>query len=129
MTTLTTTYTPVAGCRPVSHADAPDYHRRWLLVDAACQWISAPSLLNKIELDIRFGYLVLQAPGMLRLDVPLDVIEDDDSVRLNVMVGAHNVDVVDEGDVAATWTAACLGMPCRLVKIHPDAAPVQWPLQ
>lgn len=128
MTTITTTYTPVAGCGPVSHADAANYHRRWLLVDAQTQWISDPALLGRIEPDIRFGYLVLQAPGMLRLDLPLDVIEDDDSVRLNVRVGPHQVDAVDEGDVAATWASACLGRPCRLVKIHPDASPVQWPL-
>jgi len=126
-TTTTTTYTPVAGCSPVSHSDAAAYHRRWLLVDAESRWISDPEVLARIEPDIRFGYLVLQAPGMLRLDVPLDVIEDDDSVRLNVVVGSQNVDAVDEGDVAATWASACLGITCRLVKVHPDAAPVQWP--
>lgn len=126
--TINTIHTPVAGCSPVSHSDAAEYHRRWLLVDGASRWISDATLLAKIEPDIRFGFLVLQAPGMLRLDVPLEVIEDDDSVRLNVQVGSQNVDVVDEGDVAATWASACLGVPCRLVKVHPDAAPVQWPV-
>ncbi len=126
--TISTTHTPVAGCSPVSHSDAAEHHRRWLLVDDASRWISDATLLARIEPDIRFGYLVLQAPGMLRLDVPLEVIEDDDSVRLNVLVGSQSVDVVDEGDVAATWASACLGVPCRLVKVHPDAAPVQWPV-
>ena len=127
MTTTTTTYTPVAGCSPVSHSDAAAYHRRWLLVDAESRWISDPEVLARIEPDIRFGYLVLQAPGMLRLDVPLDVIEDDDSVRLNVVVGSQNVDAVDDGDVAATWASGCFCITCRLVKVHPDAALVQWP--
>lgn len=126
MTTITT-YTPVAGCSPVSHPDAGLYHRRWLLVDDASEWIYDPGLLGSINVDIRFGYLVLQAPGMLRLDLPLDVIEDDDSVRCDVTIGAQQVDVVDEGDVAATWVSACLGVPCRLVKVHPDAPAVDWP--
>lgn len=124
---VSTIYTPVAGCDPVSHPDAVNYHQRWLLVDDAGQWLSDPELLAPIELDIRFGYLVLQAPGMLRLDLPLEVIEDDDSVRRIATVGSQDVDVVDEGDVAATWVSACLGRPCRLVKVHPDAGPVNWP--
>lgn len=127
MTTLAT-YTPVAGCDPVLHPDAETYHRRWLLIDNTLKWISDPALLERIEPDIRFGYLVLQAPGMLRLDLPLDVIEDDDSVRLKAIVGSQTIDVVDEGDVAATWATACLGTPCRLVKVHPDADTVGWPV-
>lgn len=121
-----TTYTPVAGCNAVDHPDAPDYHRRWLVVDGGDQWVSDPALLSKIEADIRFGYLVLEAPGMLRLDLPLDVIEDDDSVRRIVRAGDQEVDVVDEGEVAATWASACLGIPCRVVKIHPDAVGLDW---
>lgn len=121
-----TTYTPVAGCNAVDHPDAQDYHRRWLLVDGEDEWVSDPDLLSKIETDIRFGYLVLEAPGMLRLDLPLDVIEDDDSVRRVVRAGNQEVDVVDEGEVAAAWASACLGIPCRVVKIHPDALGLDW---
>lgn len=124
--TMITHSTPIAGCRAVDHPDAPDYHRRWLLVDDAGQWVSDEEILSRIKPGIRFGYLVLEAPGMLRLDLPLDVIEDDDSVRRTAIVGEQHVDVVDEGDVAATWATACLGLPCRLVKIHPEAAQVSW---
>lgn len=124
--TMMTSYTPIAGCSAVEHPDAPDYHRRWLLVNDADQWVSDAEVLSRIKPDIRFGYLVLEAPGMLRLDLPLDVIEDDDSVRRTVTVGEQHVDVVDEGEVAATWATACLGLPCRLVKIHPDATEVNW---
>ena len=38
-------------------------------------------------MELRLGYLVLKAPGMLRMDIPLDVIEDDDSVRYSMKVG------------------------------------------
>lgn len=125
MTTIR--YTPIAGCEAVLHPDAEEYDRRWMIIDDSGTWIADAQQLAAIDLDIRFGYLVLRAPGMLRLDIPLDVIEDDDSVRSQAMVGTQRVDVVDEGDVAATWASACLGRPCRLVKIHPEAAPVQWP--
>ena len=36
---------------------------------------------DTVTMTMKLGYLVLRAPGMLRLDIPLDVIEDDDSVR------------------------------------------------
>lgn len=120
-------FAPLAGGNVVAHPDAAGYDRRWLVVDESWQWISDPVLLSKIDVSIRFGHLVLQAAGMLRLDLPLDVIEDDDSVRCEVTVGTQRVDAVDEGDVAAVWLTACLDVPARLVKIHPDAAPVEWP--
>lgn len=127
--TTTETYAPIAGANAISHPDAAAYHQRWLIVDDSDRWFSDTQRLAKIELNIIFGYLALQAPGMLRLDIPLDVIEDDDSVRRQIIIDGQAIDVVDEGEVAATWATACLGLPCRLVKIHPDATPVKWPAQ
>lgn len=123
----TNSVTPLAGGNVVSHPAAASYDRRWLVVDGSHNWISDADLLSKINVSIRFGHLVLQADGMLRLDLPLDVIEDDDSVRCSVSVGSQRVDAVDEGEVAAVWLTACLGQTARLVKVHPDAPPVQWP--
>jgi len=119
--------TPVAGCAPA--AGAPAYHRRWLVGDPQGQWLSAQACpgLADIKTELRLGYLVLRAPGMLRLDIPLDVIEDDDSVRRTALVNGKPVDVVDEGDLAAAWLGNCLQRPCRLYKVHPEAPPVDWP--
>ena len=72
------------------------------------------------------GYLVLRAPGMLRMDIPLEVIEDDDSVLRQAMIGAQQVVVVDEGDLAATWFGHVTGQICRLVKVHPDTTQIDW---
>lgn len=119
--------TPLAGGQPVSHADAHQYHRRWLFADEQGNWISDVALLSRIGVSLRFGYLVLQAPGMLRLDIPLDVIEDDDSVRRKAKVGGQEIAVIDEGDVAAIWGSNCLETPCRLFKVDPEAAEVCWP--
>lgn len=121
--------TPIAACRALNDPDAFDYDRRWLVVDENAQWLDAARAggLSQIELDVRFGYLVLRAPGMLRLDIPMDVIEDDDSVVGEARVGTQAVRVVDEGELAAAWFTDFLGMPARLVKIHPEADPVDWP--
>jgi len=76
---------------------------------------------------LRYGYLTLRAPGMLRMDIPLEVEEDDDSVVCSIHVGTQIIAAVDEGDFAATWLSNVLQRPCRLVKRHPPDAPVQWP--
>jgi uncharacterized protein YcbX len=124
-----TIYFPVVGCAGLERRQAADYHQRWLVVDADGRWLSAErcaALLN-VATEIKMGALVLRAPGMLRVDIPLDVIEDDDSVKRTVQVGQQTVTVVDEGDVTATWMSHVAGQPCRLVKLHPEALPVVWP--
>ena len=120
---------PVVGCSGSAHRDAAQYHQRWFVVDAKDRLLSATQCpgLAGVSTDVRMGYLVLRAPGMLRMDIPMDVIEDDDSVKRNVQVGQQSVMVVDEGDVTATWMSHVAGQPCRLVKLHPEALPVDWP--
>jgi len=112
----------IVGCTPSSHADAARFAQRWFLVDAQdrfCSHAHQQKLLG-VQIDISHGNLVLRAPGMLRLDIPMDVIEDDDSVCREVVVGEHTVKVVDEGDLPAVWFGNVIGAPCRLVKVHPD---------
>jgi uncharacterized protein YcbX len=122
-------YHPVADCGGLEDARAADYDRRWLLVNSGGQWITrqACPTIAEITVEMRFGYLVLRAPGMLRIDIPLDVIEDDDSVRTAVLVGTQAVDVVDEGELAAAWVSNYTGIPSRLMKVHPDMGAVNWP--
>ena len=122
-------YSPIAGCCAISNPDAAPYDKRWLVIDADGKWLRANDCnqLATINVDISLGFLVMRAPGMLRLDIPLDIIEDDDSVRRQAQVGPQHIDVVDEGELAAVWVSKCLGKACRLVKVHPDAATVLWP--
>ncbi len=122
-------YSPIASCPGMGNPDAAPYDKRWLVIDEQGNWLTAAQcgLLADITQELRFGYLVLRAPGMLRLDIPLDVIEDDDSVCLDIEIGKQRVNVVDEGDLVAAWVSRFLQQPCRLVKVHPDAGPVLWP--
>lgn len=120
---------PVAECGGTADAQAEAYDRRWLMVNSGGQWLTREQCprLAEITIDLRFGYLVLRAPGMLRIDIPLDVIEDDDSVRHAMLVGRQEVDVVDEGELAAAWISNFTGIPCRLVKVHPEMGAINWP--
>lgn len=122
-------YCPIAACSGIAKPDAALYDRRWLIVDDNGVWLTQDQCekLADIKVDISMGCLVMRAPGMLRLDIPLDVLEDDDSVRGRAQVGGRSVDVVDEGELVATWVSKFLERPCRLMKVHPDAGPVLWP--
>lgn len=124
-----TVFFPVVGCAGLERRQAADYHHRWFVVDANGDWLSAArcSALSTVVIELKLGSLVMRAPGMLRIDIPLDVIEDDDSVKRTAQVGQQSVVVVDEGDVTATWVSNVTGQPCRLVKIHPQAQSVDWP--
>lgn len=124
-----TVFFPVVGCAGLDRRQAADYHNRWFVVDANGHWLSAArcAALAQVVTELKLGSLVMRAPGMLRIDIPLDVIEDDDSVKRTVQVGQQSVVVVDEGDVAATWLSNVTGQACRLVKVHPEAQPVDWP--
>lgn len=126
---MTETSCPIAGAPGLSDARAQDYDRRWLLVDDQDAWLSAREepRLAELQLDVRFGHLVIRAPGMLRLDLMLDVIEDDESVERTAHIGTQPVRVVDEGRLACAWFSDWLGRPCRLVKVHPEASPFEWP--
>lgn len=125
----TSAYQPIAECGETQQPQAQDYHKRWLVSNDAGTWLdrSLCPRLAEISVELRLGYLVMKAPGMLRLDIPLDVIEDDDSVRYQIRIGEQVVDVVDEGDLAAAWVSNFLQIPCRLLKVHPDMASVNWP--
>ena len=121
-------YFPLVGASGTAQSDAAGYDGRWFVADENNQWLTAAACpaLAGINVELRLGYLVLRAPGMLRLDVPLEVIEDDDSVRFTVLVGATTVDVIDEGELAAAWFSNVAGQPCGLMKVHPDSAPPNW---
>ncbi|WP_353154193.1 MOSC N-terminal beta barrel domain-containing protein [Pollutimonas bauzanensis] len=124
-------YFPIAACNGIAKPDAASYDKRWLIVDDNGVWLTRDQCekLADIKVDVSMGCLVMRAPGMLRLDIPLDVLEDDDSVRGQAQVGGRPVDIVDEGELVATWVSKFLERPCRLVKVHPDAGPVFWPQQ
>ncbi|HCP77966.1 MAG: hypothetical protein CML16_01125 [Pusillimonas sp.] len=121
-----TGYCPIYGCEILADPDAQPYHHHWLIVDQNGQVLDADQSpkLKEIQLSLSFGYLVIKGEGMLRMDIPLDVIEDDESVMDEIHVGMRRLRIIDEGDLAAAWISNFLGVQGRLVKVHPDEAPL-----
>lgn len=123
-----TLFQPIAAASGIADENAAKYHRNWLIVDDADNWLDDKDLnkLSELDISLKFGYLVIRAQGMLRLDVPLDVIEDDSSVERTANINGHSVRVVDEGDLASAWFSQWAGIPCKLVKIHPGSEDFSW---
>lgn len=95
----------------------------WFLVDEQqlCLEASECVALGQMQVRIHFGQLQCSAPGMLRLEIPLDVLEDDDEIRRKAFDAQANKEIaaIDEGALAATWFTHVMGRPCRLFKKDP----------
>ena len=90
------------------------HDRRWMLVDEAGESISQRRLLRMALISVRFGpeRLIVGAPGMPELEVPLQP-ETGDRVSVCVWGDAgHGVPVGDEAD---RWFGEFLVFPCRLI--------------
>jgi uncharacterized protein YcbX len=130
MTTIAALYTyPIKSCAGVSLHDARCdaeglvHDRRWMVVDECGRFLSqreAPRLAL-VRAELRVETLRVGAPGMLRIELPLEVEEDDPSVFRKVTIWNDLVDAIDEGDYIAQWLSDFLGRRARLVKLAPDA--------
>ncbi len=118
---MTTEFQPIYQCPAISGPAKPAAQLRWLLLDEQSQALPKDEPdLKQIELSIRFDYLVIRAPGMLRLDIPVDVLEDDEDAFEKAKVDDKELRVVSEGQLADAWFSKLLNKPVRLVKLHPD---------
>ncbi|HRL22958.1 MAG TPA: MOSC N-terminal beta barrel domain-containing protein [Alcaligenes sp.] len=118
---LSTRVYPLKGGPGLPPGKGQGCHDLWVLGDADGHVLSGPALsgLAGLELDLRFGDLVLRAPGMMRLDIPVDVIEDDEDSCALWHEEGRSVQLVDEGELAAVWFSRLLGVPVRLLKRLP----------
>lgn len=110
---------PIDGCGPLTAGEnAAKYDGQWLLVTPEWEVLDVDEfpMLEQVAMELRLGYLVITAPGMLRLDLVPDVIEDDESVWRKAHDDEGEFAVVDEGDLAAAWFSNYIDSPCRLVK-------------
>jgi uncharacterized protein YcbX len=117
---------PIKGCRRIAWETADllpnglPYDREWMLVDENNAFISQRTdpVLATVAPAFADGALTIEAPGLDRLDLPLDRRGE----RRRVRVWRDEVDAHDMGDDAADWFTAVLGRPVRLVRYAPDAA-------
>jgi uncharacterized protein YcbX len=99
------------------------YDREWMVVDADGEFLTQRECpkLALITPRIKADTLELRAPGMLRLEIPLDLPDPDDAPTLDVHIWDHTVKAYDCDDVTAAWFSNAIGVPCRLVRFHPHA--------
>jgi uncharacterized protein len=94
------------------------WDRHWMVVDAEGVFVSQRELAGMalVQPQLRESSLVLQAPGMVALEVPLLAQGDTRQVE----VWDDVVAALDMGETAALWLQQSLGMPgLRLVRFDP----------
>jgi len=115
---------PVKGCRGVALKEATLSatglevdgigDREWVVVDEEGNFVSQREYpkMALIETRLTPTSLLLKAPGMLLLDVPLDSEGDVVEVR----VWNDRVSAVTQGEIAEAWLSSYLGVPARLMR-------------
>jgi len=100
------------------------YDREWMVVDAQGKFMTQRQhpKMALIVPRLKADTLELRAPGMLRLEIPLDLPAPEDARTRDVQVWDNQVTAYDCDETTATWFSNFLGTPCRLVRFHPDAA-------
>jgi uncharacterized protein len=104
----------------VLEATGLQWDRHWMVVDAEGVFVSQRELARMalVQPELRESSLVLQAPGMTTLELPLLALG---AVR-QVEVWDDTVAALDMGDAAAHWLQQSLGTTgLRLVRFDPAA--------
>lgn len=104
-----------------------DLDRAWMVVDADGMFLTQRTLprMALIRPQLKTNELVLRAPGMLALHIPVDVVE----APATVTVWQDTVPAWDMGALAAQWFSDFLGQPSRLVRFDPEhrrLSSLQW---
>jgi uncharacterized protein YcbX len=99
------------------------YDREWMLVDADGEALTQREFPKMALIVPRIKGEVLEvcAPGMLPLEIPLDLPHPDDERLIRVRVWDDEVQAYDCDETTATWFTNAVGTPCRLARFHPDA--------
>lgn len=115
---------PVKSMRGIARAQVSlaatglQWDRQWMVVDAKGTFLSQRThpRLARIVPVITADALVLNAPGMPGLQVPLTAAGEAVAVRVwkDACVG------VEQGSAAHEWVSRVLGRPVRLVRVAPD---------
>jgi len=115
---------PIKSCRGTSLTEAVVgvrgivADRHWMVVDASGNFLSQRELPRMALIAPRLsgGAMEVSAPGMRPLMVPIGAGGE----RVEVAVWDDRCAARDEGDAAATWFTAFLGVACRLVRMPDD---------
>jgi len=115
---------PIKSCRGTPLAEAVVgfrgivADRHWMVVDATGNFLSQRELPRMALIGPRLsgGAMEVSAPGMRALTVRIG----NEGSPAEVTVWDDRCAARDEGDDAAVWLTAFLGVPCRLVRMRDD---------
>ncbi len=99
------------------------YDREWMVVDAAGNYLTQREhpKLALVTPRLKRDTLELRAPGMLRLEIPLGLPDPETAPTLTVQLWDDTLPAYDCDALTAAWFGNYLGVPCRLVRFHPNA--------
>ena len=100
------------------------YDREWMVVGADGHFLTQREhpRMALITPAIKADTLELRAPGMLVLDIPLGLPDPEHEVTREVSMWDERVLAYDCDDTTAAWFSKAVGVSCRLVRFHPNAA-------
>lgn len=99
------------------------YDREWMVIAEGGEFLTQREhpRMALITPRLKADTLELRAPGMLRLEIPLGLPAPEDERTLDVMVWDEAVKAYDCDATTAAWFSQAVGVPCRLVRFHPDS--------
>lgn len=126
------TFYPIKSCAGIALREAvltssglmseQVYDREWMVVDSAGRFLTQREYprMALIVPKIKATTLELRAPGMLRLEIELGLPHPQLAPMLEVQLWDEQVHAYDCDEVTAAWFSHAVGVPCRLVRFHPD---------
>jgi uncharacterized protein YcbX len=99
------------------------YDREWMLVDDDGNFLTQREhpKMALITPRLRSETMELRAPGMLRLEITLDLPDPETAPTRHVKLWQHAFDAYDGDNVTRQWFSQYLGVACQLVRFHPEA--------
>jgi len=115
---------PLKSARGIARARARiaatgfEWDRQWMVIDAQGKFLSQRThpQLARIAVEVTHGDLVLTAPDLPRLVLPLT----DSGARVAVRVHLDPCVGVDQGSAAHQWVTRAVGESVRLMRVPPD---------
>lgn len=119
---------PVKSCAGIAHTQIRIsqsgllFDRQWVIVDGNGVFMTQRqhARMALIQPALQNGDLTLSAPGMPDIMVSW-LIDTAEPAQIPVRIWAADTLGFDEGDAVAGWLTGFLGLPCRLLRVHPEA--------
>ncbi len=119
---------PVKSCAGITHTQSPisqgglPFDRQWVIVNGNGVFLTQRqhAKMALIQPALHNGDLTLSSPGMPDVLVPW-LTDTAEPTQVPVRIWAADTLGFDEGDTVANWLTRFLGLPCRLLRVHPEA--------